>query len=75
VAKDMLRSFPAIRFGLTVGIGGGAPSGKHDIRLGDVIVSSPVGRTGGVIHYEFGKTIPNKKFERMGALDTPPAKF
>lgn len=25
VAKDMLRSFPAIRFGLLVGIGGGAP--------------------------------------------------
>jgi nucleoside phosphorylase len=25
VAKDMLRSFPAVRFGLTVGIGGGAP--------------------------------------------------
>ena len=35
-----------------VGIGGGAPSSKHDIRLGDVVVSSPVGRTGGVIHYE-----------------------
>ena len=30
VAKDMLHSFPAIRFGLMVGIGGGAPSGKHD---------------------------------------------
>ncbi|PKX93970.1 purine and uridine phosphorylase, partial [Aspergillus novofumigatus IBT 16806] len=25
VAKDMLRSFPAVRFGLMVGIGGGAP--------------------------------------------------
>lgn len=25
VAKDMVRSFPAIRFGLMVGIGGGAP--------------------------------------------------
>ena len=75
MAKDMLHSFPAIRFGLMVGIGGGAPSGKHDIRLGDVIVSSPVGRTGGVIHYEFGKTIQNKKFERTGALDAPPAKF
>jgi hypothetical protein len=74
VAKDMLHSFPAIRFGLMVGIGG-ALSGKHDIRLGDVIVSSPVGQTGGVIHYEFGKTIQNKKFERTGALDAPPAKL
>jgi len=55
VANNMLRSFPAIQFGLMVGIGGGAPSAKHDIRLGDVVVSSPTGRTGGVIHYEFGK--------------------
>jgi nucleoside phosphorylase len=72
VAKDMLRSFPSIRFGMMVGIGGGAPSLKHDIRLGDVVVSSPVGRTGGVVHYEIGKTIQNQKFERTGALDAPP---
>jgi nucleoside phosphorylase len=72
VATDMLRSFPSIRFGMMVGIGGGAPSQKHDIRLGDVVVSSPVGRTGGVIHYELGKTIQNQKFELTGALDAPP---
>jgi len=72
VAKDMLRSFPAIRFGLMVGIGGGAPSAKHDIRLGDVVVSSPTGRTAGVIHYELGKTVQNKKFERTGSLTPPP---
>jgi hypothetical protein len=70
VARDMLRSFTSIRFGLMVGIGGDAP--KHDIRLGDVVVSSPVGRMGGVIHYGFGKTIQNQKFERTGALDAPP---
>jgi nucleoside phosphorylase len=72
VATDMLRSFTSIRFGLMVGIGGGAPSPKHDIRLGDVVVSSPVGRMGGVIHYEFGKTIQNQKFEWTGALNAPP---
>jgi len=55
VASNMLRSFPAIRFGLMVGIGGGAPSTKHDVRLGDVVVSSPIGTIGGVIHYGFGK--------------------
>ncbi|KAF4963014.1 hypothetical protein FSARC_8924 [Fusarium sarcochroum] len=38
VANNMLRSFPNIRFGLMVGPGGGAPSAKHDIRLGDVVV-------------------------------------
>jgi hypothetical protein len=72
VARDMLRSFTWIRFGLMVGIKGGAPSPKHDIRLGDVVVSSPVSRMGGVIHYEFGKAIQNQKFERTGALNAPP---
>ncbi|EHA56175.1 hypothetical protein MGG_16008 [Pyricularia oryzae 70-15] len=38
VAKDMLRTFKLIRFGLMVGIGGGIPSGTFDIRLGDVVV-------------------------------------
>jgi hypothetical protein len=46
-----------------IDIRGDAPSPKHDIRLGDVVVSSSVGRTGGVIYYEFGKTIQNQKFE------------
>jgi nucleoside phosphorylase len=73
VAQDMLRSFPSIHIRLMVGIGGGAPSKKHDIRLGDVVVSTPAGLTGGVIHYEFGKSIQNKRFERTGSLDTPPA--
>ena len=36
----MLHSFPNARIGLTVGIGGGAPSPKHDIRLGDIVVSA-----------------------------------
>lgn len=51
-AADMLRSFPSIRFGLMVGIGGGAPSSaskspdEEDIRLGDVVVSVPDGELG-----------------------------
>ena len=72
VAKDILRSFPSVRFGLMVGIAGGAPSKKHNIRLGDVVVSLPIGRTGGVIHYEFGKTIQNQRLEWTGALNAPP---
>ncbi|CAI0645513.1 unnamed protein product [Colletotrichum noveboracense] len=50
VARDMLHSFPNVRIGLIVGIGGGAPSQKHDIRLGDVVVSTPNGGRGGVFH-------------------------
>ena len=38
----MLSSFESIRFGLMVGIGGGIPSEKHDIRLGNVAVSKAV---------------------------------
>lgn len=49
VAKDILRSFESIRIGLMVGIGGGAPSQTHDIRLGDVVIGCPMERTGGVL--------------------------
>jgi nucleoside phosphorylase len=72
VAKDMLRSFSSIRFGLMVGLGGGAPSAKHDIRLGDVVVSSPIGRMGGVIYYEFEKAMQERKFQHTGSLESPP---
>ncbi|KAL2874905.1 hypothetical protein SGCOL_009883 [Colletotrichum sp. CLE4] len=73
VARDMLHSFPNVRIGLMVGIGGGAPSQKHDIRLGDVVVSSPRDGKGGVFQYDFGKTIQNCKFQETGFLNQPPA--
>ncbi|EHK41797.1 hypothetical protein TRIATDRAFT_295612 [Trichoderma atroviride IMI 206040] len=38
VIKCLLDSFFNIKVGLLVGIGGGAPSFKHDIRLGDIVV-------------------------------------
>lgn len=47
VARDMLYSFPNIRIGLMVGIGGGAPSLKYDMRLGDIVISSRDGGKGG----------------------------
>ena len=72
-AQDMLRSFESIRIGLMVGIGGGAPSKKNDIRLGDVVVSTPVGQTGGVIQYDFGKSMQGKEFEPRGSLAPPPS--
>lgn len=72
VAERMRSSFPALRFGLMVGIAGGAPSQKHDVRLGDVIVSSPTPRHGGVIQYDFGKAIQKHEFEETGHLAPPP---
>ncbi|KIM99309.1 hypothetical protein OIDMADRAFT_166934 [Oidiodendron maius Zn] len=68
VAKDMLRSF-SIRVGLMVGIGGGIP--KHGIHLGDVVISQPSGQLGGVVQYDFGKSITDGKFIRTGHLNSP----
>ncbi|KAI0889747.1 uncharacterized protein GGS22DRAFT_194104 [Annulohypoxylon maeteangense] len=72
VARDMMRSFPGVRIGLMVGIGGGAPSLKHDIRLGDIVVSCPSAGIGGVLQYDHGKTIQGKKFSEKGHLNQPP---
>src|SRR5688572_15767541 len=73
VARDMLHSFPNIRIGLLVGIGGCAPSAKHDIRLGDIVVSSRDGQYGGVFQYDFGKTIQEQAFQHTQFLDQPPS--
>jgi nucleoside phosphorylase len=72
VAKDMLRTFKHVRFGLMVGIGGGIPSDEHDIRLGDIVVSQPSGTSGGVIQHDRGKTTGKGEFERTGTLNSPP---
>jgi nucleoside phosphorylase len=72
VAKDMLHSFPNVRIGLMVGIGGGAPSIKHDIRLGDIVVSASGSGKGGVFQYDFGKTIQGQDFQETGFLNQPP---
>jgi nucleoside phosphorylase len=53
VAKDMMRSSPII-VGLIIGIGGGVWSKRSDSRLGDVMVSHPVGAHGGVVQWDFG---------------------
>ena len=74
VAKDMLRTFTSLRFGLLVGIGGGVPNiqAGRDIRLGDVVVSQPDGTFGGVVQYDVGKNRGDGEFVRRGALNSPP---
>lgn len=71
VARDMQSAFPKIRFWLLVGIGGGVPTERNDIRLGDVVVSNPSNTDGGVIQYDFGKAMQHGKFERTGVLAKP----
>ncbi|KAN0085021.1 hypothetical protein V8E54_001488 [Elaphomyces granulatus] len=70
----LLRSFPKIRFGLMVGVGGGASGHPSDdpIRLGDVVVSNPKSGHGGVVHYDFGKAVGEGKFIKTRSLDKPP---
>ena len=70
VATRMRAKFPNIRFGLMVGIGGGVPS-HADVRLGDVVVSQPVGDRRGVIQYDLGKSTPDG-FLHTGSLNAPP---
>jgi nucleoside phosphorylase len=72
VAIQMLSTFKSIRFGLMVGIGGGVPRKDADIRLGDVVVSKPTGEFGGVVQYDFGKTVAQGVFERTSRLNRPP---
>ncbi|KAH6977638.1 hypothetical protein EDB80DRAFT_265352 [Ilyonectria destructans] len=72
VAKGMLLSFPNVRIGLMVGIGGGAPSRKRDIRLGDIVVSAPRDGRGGVFQYDFGKKIQGQELQPTLFLGQPP---
>ncbi|KAJ4138031.1 hypothetical protein NW768_001846 [Fusarium equiseti] len=66
VAVHMKRSFK-LRFCLLVGIGGGVPSARHDIRLGDVVVGKYV------VQYDLGKETEDEGFQRKNQpLQTPP---
>ncbi|KAM0452518.1 hypothetical protein ACHAPV_009553, partial [Trichoderma viride] len=72
VARDMIHSFPNVRIGLMVGIGGGAPSENHDIRLGDIVVSTPSNGNSGLFQYDFGKNIQGQPYQTTGFLNKPP---
>ncbi|KAK6348028.1 hypothetical protein TWF718_005849 [Orbilia javanica] len=65
VASQMASTFKSITTWLMVGIGGGVPDAKNDIRLGDIVVSKTV------IQYDYGKTIAAGCFERTSVLMKP----
>jgi nucleoside phosphorylase len=71
VAGQMRSKFPSIQFSLMVGIGGGVPSAESDVRLGDVVVSQPNMRHGGVVQYDLGKATQSD-FVQTGFLNAPP---
>ncbi|KAF5638856.1 ankyrin protein [Fusarium sp. NRRL 25303] len=55
VASHLVTTFPSIKVGLMVGIGGGVPSNK--IRLGDVVVGTSSGDYPGVVKWDAGKSL------------------
>lgn len=64
VLNNIKRTFPCIRWGLMVGIGGGVPT-MTDIRLGDVVVGTRV------MQYDLGRTIGEGKTERVADFKIP----
>jgi nucleoside phosphorylase len=70
VATWMVNTFPSIKVGLMVGIGGGIPP---KVRLGDVVVSAPVDQFPGVVQWDMGKAEGCDNFKRTGALNNPPS--
>lgn len=75
VAENMRRTFKNIRFALLVGIGGGVPGEKKDIRLGDIVVSYPNGIYTGVVQYDYGKLNGSGDIERKDWFCAPPPKI
>ncbi|EHK21282.1 uncharacterized protein TRIVIDRAFT_192299 [Trichoderma virens Gv29-8] len=71
VANNLARTFPAITPRFLIGIGGGVPSERNDIPLGDVVVSMPNGEYGSVVQYGPGKETDGG-FVLKGFLWPPP---
>ncbi|KAH8811167.1 putative kinesin light chain [Xylogone sp. PMI_703] len=45
---------------------------KNDIRLGDIVVSRPTDRSGGVVQYDHGKTVTDGVFHQTGVMNRAP---
>lgn len=64
VITNLKRTFPAIRVGLMVGIGGGVPT-KTDIRLGDIVVGTRV------MQYDLGKMVGDSRIQQTATPRFP----
>ncbi|KAF6799446.1 pfs domain-containing protein [Colletotrichum sojae] len=70
--NNIVRSYRNLKVVLMVGIGGGAPTVKNDIRLGDVVISAKSGQYGAVMQYDLGRQHQGRGFEPTGFLSLPP---
>jgi nucleoside phosphorylase len=66
----LVTRFPNIKKYLVISSGGGAPTRKHDIRLGDVVVSRSNDGSG-AIQYDYHKAMQEGILEETAHLDTP----
>ncbi|KAL3481918.1 hypothetical protein BJX99DRAFT_243296 [Aspergillus californicus] len=64
IVTNLKRTFPLIRAGLMVGIGGGVPS-KVDVRLGDIVVGTRV------MQYDLGKMVGDGQLHRTSIPKGP----
>lgn len=73
VVTHLSRTFP-IRWYLLVGVGGGVPGPRHDIQLGDVVISMPTTSNthSGIVQYDLGKG-SGEGFQLKGFLKPPPS--
>ncbi|WXC47991.1 hypothetical protein QX201_007706 [Fusarium graminearum] len=69
IATWMISTFPLIKLGLMVGIGGGIPP---KVRLGDVVVSTPTDQYPGVVQWDLGTAEEGGNFKQTGSLNNPP---
>ena len=70
VATRIVATFPSIKIGLMVGIGGGI---LPKVRLGDVMVSTSVDQYPGVVQWDMGKAEKDGNFKQTGVLNNPPS--
>ncbi|KAI0901985.1 hypothetical protein F4806DRAFT_502000 [Annulohypoxylon nitens] len=69
--ENLLRDFTNLRICFLLSVGGGAPSQRHDIRLGDVLVGFTDHNTESVLHCDYRRTINKNKFTSRGILRPP----
>ncbi|KAL1387416.1 hypothetical protein HDK64DRAFT_300642 [Phyllosticta capitalensis] len=75
VGASMVSTFPNVKFGLLVGIGGAIPvldEWGDTIRLGDVAISQPTNDNGGVFQHDLVKIIDGAPTQNRGFLNKPP---
>ncbi|KAE8133631.1 hypothetical protein BDV38DRAFT_296018 [Aspergillus pseudotamarii] len=71
VATQLHASYTSVRLHLMVGIAGGVPDTKEDIRLGDVVVSKSTAGWPGVVRYDVNGERTEDQFVRGRAVDQP----